>query len=173
MAKSQLQLMQERMAYVNAMLVKGYLFVSLAELEQYRPVMPASIVKRISSAILKGEDKVPVLAKQLTALRAKLATYKEQQQRLAQCAELNNRGMECERWGDIAGAIQAYEENVLLGYPAHHAYKRLLVLYRKAKDYKNELRIAQRACRVFPKDESYKQRREKVKELIKRASSKS
>lgn len=165
--------MQERMAYVNTMLAKGYLFVPLAELEQFRPVLPVAIVKRITSAILKGEDKVPVLAKQLTSLRAKLATYKEQQQQLAKCAELNNKGMECERWGDIAGAIQAYEENVQLGYPAHHAYKRLLVLYRKAKDYKNELRIAQRACRVFPKDESYKQRREKVKELIKRASSKS
>lgn len=167
MAKSQLQLMQERMAYVNTMLAKGYLFVPLAELEQFRPVLPAAIVKRITSAILKGEDKVPVLAKQLTTLRAKLATYKVQQQQLAKCAELNNKGMECERWGDIDGAIQAYEANVQLGYPAHHAYKRLLVLYRKAKDYKNELRIAQRACRVFPKDESYKQRREKVKELLK------
>lgn len=158
--------MQERMAYVNAMLAKGYLFVTLAELEQFRPVLPVAIVKRITSAILKGEDKVPVLAKQFTTFRAKLAAHNEQQQRLAQYAELNNKGMECERWGDIAGAIQAYEENVQLGYPAHHAYKRLLVLYRKAKDYKNELRIAQRACRVFPKDESYKQRREKAKELL-------
>lgn len=167
MSKSQLQLMQERMAYVNTMLAKGYLFVPLAELEQFRPVLPVAIVKRIATAILKGEDKVPVLAKQLTSLRAKLASHQEQQRQLAQCAELNNKGMECERWGDIAGAIQAYEGNVQLGYPAHHAYKRLLVLYRKAKDYKNELRIAQRACRVFPKDESYKQRREKVKELLK------
>ena len=147
--------------------------MTLAELEQFRPVLPLAIVKRITSAILKGEDKVPVLAKQFTTFRTKLAAHNEQQQRLAQCAELNNKGMECERWGDIAGAIQAYEENVQLGYPAHHAYKRLLVLYRKAKDYKNELRIAQRACRVFPKDDSYKQRREKAKELIKRASSKS
>ena len=159
--------MQER----AAMLAKGYVYLTISELEQYRPVLPLGIVKRITSAILKGEDSVPVLSKQLATFRNKLAAHHEQQQRLAQCAELNNRGMECERWGAIA--IQAYEENVLLGYPAHHAYKRLLVLYRKAKDYKNELRIAQRACRVFPKDESYKQRREKVKELIKKASSKS
>lgn len=169
MAKSQLQLMQER----AAMQAKGYVYLAISELEQYRPVLPLSIIKRITSAILKGEESVPVLSTQLVAFRNKLTAHNEQQQRLAQCAELNNKGMECERWGDIAGAVQAYEENVQLGYPAHHAYKRLLVLYRKAKDYKNELRIAQRACKVFPKDESYKQRREKIKELIKKASSKS
>ena len=155
------------------MQAKGYVYLAISELEQYRPVLPLSIIKRITSAILKGEESVPVLSTQLAAFRNKLTAHNEQQQRLAQCAELNNRGMECERWGDIAGAIQAYEENVQLGYPAHHAYKRLLVLYRKAKDYKNELRITQRACKVFPKDAAYKQRREKIKELIKKASSKS
>lgn len=156
--------MQER----ASMQAKGYVYLTISELEQYRPVLPLGIVKRITSAILKGEDSVPVLSKQLATFRNKLAAHHEQQQRLAQCAELNNRGMEREQWGDIAGAIQAYEENVLLGYPAHHSFKRLLVLYRKAKDYKNELRIAQRVCKVFPKEESYKQRREKVKELIKK-----
>lgn len=50
MAKSQLQLVQER----AAMLAKGYVYLTISELEQYRPVLPLGIVKRITSAIIKG-----------------------------------------------------------------------------------------------------------------------
>lgn len=142
--------------------------VSIAELERYRSVMPTNFVMRISKAILSGETMVQVPVKAYMALPEKLEKYNARQEALRKCAELNNKGMSCERCGNIAGAVAAYEANIQLHYPAHHAYKRLLVLYRKQKDYKNELRIAQAACRVFPKEQQYKDRREKVKELLKR-----
>lgn len=172
-AKSELQIMQERTAYLQKMIAQGYVFFSIIELEELRPVMSVGLMQRIASAILKGEDKVPLKPAQYLAMRNKLQAHKENQQRLERCATLNNEGRTCEQYGDIIGAIAAYEANIELGYPAHHAFKRLLVLYRKSKDYKNELRVAQRACRVFPKDESYKTRRDKVKELLKKLSSKS
>lgn len=168
--KSELQV---RTAYLQKMMAQGYVFFNIGELEELRPVMPIGVMRRITSAILKGEDKVPLKPAQYSAMRTKLQAHNEQQQRLERCATLNNEGIACERCGDITGAIAAYEANIELGYPAHHAFKRLLVLYRKSKDYKNELRVAQQACRVFPKDESYKARRDKVKELLKKPSSKS
>lgn len=142
--------------------------VSIDELERYTSVMPTSFAVRISKAILAGETMVQVPLKAYMALPDKLAKQKAQEEALRKCAELNNEGMACERLGDITGAVAAYEANIQLHYPAHHAYKRLLVLYRKQKDYKNELRIAQAACRVFPKEQQYKDRREKIKELAKR-----
>ncbi|WP_301745956.1 hypothetical protein [uncultured Duncaniella sp.] len=168
MAKTQLQILQERTAYIQRMTAKGYIFVRIADLERYRPVLSTSIVMRITTAMLKGEDSVPIQQTVYLKLASKLQEYNEQQQKLQLCAELNNRGIACEHRGDIAGALQAYEENITLGYPAHHAFKRLLVLYRKAKDYANELRVCQRACRVFPKDQSYKERRDKVRALLAR-----
>ena len=167
MNKTNLQLKQERTAYMQKMLAQGYIFIAITELEEYRPVLPLGMMKRMTSAILKGDNKVPIKPAQYSVLRTKLQVHKEAQQRLEQCAALNNEGIACEQCGDTAGAIAAYEANIELGYQAHHAYKRLLVLYRKAKDYKNELRVTQRACRVFPKDENYKKRRDMVKELLK------
>lgn len=156
------------MAMSYKLLKVGYEYIPLNELEQYRAVLPISIVAKIGAAIINGESVIAVSSVQLAKWRAKMEQYRQQQALLAQCVELNNKGVDCENYGDLTGAIQAYEQNIALGYPAHHAFKRLLVLYRKAKDYKNELRIAQCACRVFPKDESYKARREKIRELVRK-----
>lgn len=150
------------------MAVQTCISVPIAELERYTSVMPVSFMLRISKAMLTGETLVQVPLKAYMALPEKLAKQQAKEAAMRKCADLNNEGISCEQFGDVTGAIKAYEANIELGYPAHHAYKRLLVIYRKAKDYKNELRIAQCACRVFPKDESYKARREKVKELIKK-----
>ena len=56
-------------------------------------------------------------------------------------AELNNKGLELEKRGEVPAAIATYEECIKLRYPAFHAYWRLCVLYRKAKDKENELRV--------------------------------
>jgi hypothetical protein len=64
-------------------------------------------------------------------------------------AELNNKGIQLEKDGDIQGAIQVYEENIRLEYPATHSYERLMVLYRKNKDVQNEKRVIEIAIKVF------------------------
>lgn len=68
--------------------------------------------------------------------------------------------------GKIEDAIATYETNISLGYSAHHAYKRLMILYRKQKDYDNERRVILRALEVFPAETEYLERLGKVENLI-------
>lgn len=77
---------------------------------------------------------------------------------LARTASLNSRGIALEKAGKIEDAISVYEENIALGYKAHHAYKRLMVLYRKSKDKKNEIRVIRRALEVFGEYPEYVER---------------
>ena len=77
-------------------------------------------------------------------------------------AELNNKGLELEKRGEVPAAIATYEECIKLRYPAFHAYWRLCVLYRKAKDKENELRVIRVALDVFPDDEKFTARFNKV-----------
>ena len=72
--------------------------------------------------------------------------------------ELNNRGMQQEKDGLIDDAIATYEECIAIGYPAHHAYKRLMVLYSKKGDKENELRVAKLAVDKFPDEIEYQKR---------------
>lgn len=169
MAKSELQKQIERTAYINTMLAKGYIFVPISELKSYMPVINISTLNKITTAILNGENSVPISRKQYMELRNKLQKYKDKIYKLNQCAELNNIGIQCEKNNDIAGAIKVYEQNIEIKYPATHAYKRLMILYRKQGDLENELRVIKVACKVFPKSDEYKSRREKVQELIKKA----
>ena len=79
---------------------------------------------------------------------------------------VNNRGITYEKSGKIEDAIATYEINISLGYSAHHAYKRLMILYRKQKDYHNERRVILRALEIFPAEMEYLDRLKKVEYLI-------
>ncbi len=81
---------------------------------------------------------------------------------LGQTTYLNNLGIQQEKDGLIDEAIATYEENIKIGYPAHHSYKRLMVLYAKKHDKTNELRIAKLAVEKFPDELEYKKRLEKL-----------
>lgn len=85
---------------------------------------------------------------------------------LQHCVELNNRGISYEKMGKIEDAIATYEINISIGYTAHHAYKRLMILYRKQKDYHNERRVIIRALEIFPAEMEYLDRLRKVEYLI-------
>ena len=61
----------------------------------------------------------------------------------------NNKGIESEKLGRINEAINIYEENIAIGYPATLSFDRLMILYRRNKDYKNEIRVCNRAIDVF------------------------
>lgn len=84
--------------------------------------------------------------------------------------------MELEATGCVEEAISVYEENIAAGYPAAHSFDRLMVLYRKAKDYKNEMRIIKKAIKVFAKYEKYIERLNKrlvkVSELLEKSHKK-
>lgn len=91
----------------------------------------------------------------------------EKDKQLANCAELNNKGVAYEKSGNIDAAIRAYEQNIASDspYPATYSFDRLMVLYRKKKDYKNEIRVIEKAIKIFPTMDKYKDRLIKAKRL--------
>lgn len=102
----------------------------------------------------------------LEELEEKTAARKMRMEKLFKCTERNNRGIEMEKHGKIAEAIAIYEENIDGDcYPALHSFDRLLVLYRKAKDYQNEKRVAEKAITLFSFDK-YKERLKRINILI-------
>ena len=100
--------------------------------------------------------------------RKKADDYKAKMKKLAECTELNNKGIDAEKRGDIEEAISIYEENIDGDcYPAQHSFDRLAILYRKTKRYDDEIRVLKKACKVFKKSsrEKYANRLEKAKFL--------
>ncbi len=91
--------------------------------------------------------------------------------------ERNLKGKDLEKSGDIEGAIALYEQNIAEGFEGNHPYDRLAVIYRKRKEYSEEIRVLERAIFVFenyvsqqrsdvePKLEKFKERLEKAKQL--------
>ena len=87
--------------------------------------------------------------------------------KLPECTKLNNEGIACEKAGKIDEAISIYEQNVGEDkYPATHAYDRLLVIYRRNKDYTNEKRIAELAAKIFGGQPKYAERLAKINEIL-------
>lgn len=61
-------------------------------------------------------------------------------------------GIDLEREGMIDEAIKVYEKSIISKLPMKHPYERLAILYRKKKDYENEIRVIKTAIEVFMKE---------------------
>ena len=114
------------------------------------------IMDRIGDAMMDDDGKVKVYDDEIEELGKAAEEYKAKEQRLYDAARLNNEGMAAERSGDIENAISIYERNILPGtYFTLHPYHRLCVLYRRQKDFDNEIRVIEAALSRFdPKSES-------------------
>jgi hypothetical protein len=64
-------------------------------------------------------------------------------------ADRNAEAREAESNEDIETAIRLYEQNIKEGYPDPYAFDRLMILYRKQKQYRDELRVINRGIKVF------------------------
>jgi len=87
-----------------------------------------------------------------SVLEAAEVEYKKRQEGnriINMVATLNNKGIQLEKKGRIEEAIYTYEENIKSQHPATHAYERLMILYRKKKDFVNEARVIELAIKVF------------------------
>lgn len=104
---------------------------------------------------LKGMDYAFITTDELSACEKALYKHLKQEEELYRTAELNNLGIEAEKEGRIADAIKIYEENIYSSHPAHHSFYRLGVLYRKAKDKENEIKVLKRAVELFGPDSGY------------------
>jgi ribosome recycling factor len=65
--------------------------------------------------------------------------------------ERNELARQAELEGDTAKAIKLYEQNIRQDKADEFAFDRLLILYRKTKAYKDELRVINRGIEVFSK----------------------
>lgn len=93
--------------------------------------------------------------------------------------ERNLKGIELEKLGKVNEAIELYEKNIEENFDGNHPYDRLATIYRKNKDFKNEIRVLEKAIYVFenivyskrgdrlPKLEKFKSRLEKAQSLNK------
>jgi tetratricopeptide (TPR) repeat protein len=156
----------EELQKINQMSSKGYVLVAVKSLNKYYSVLPLELFNEQSKAIMAGCSKMFVHRDVLVEMDKKLQEHKEREKLLNQTARLNNKGIAYEKEGKIKQAINVYEKNIELGYPAHRSFQRLMILYRKAKDYENERRVVLRALDVFNSDEYYKGRLNKVEQLI-------
>lgn len=131
--------------------------------------IPRNLQIEMIKAIGRGEKYYSITEEEYRTTLDNYDKHIKQEQALFKCAELNNKGMAQEKSGDIDLAIETYEENIKGGYPALHSYERLMILYRKRKDYQNELRVIEIALQVFTSvelQEKYKQRKEKTLTLL-------
>lgn len=92
----------------------------------------------------------------------------------------NLNGQRLENCDKIEDAIEEYEKNINENFEGNHPYDRLAILYRKNKDYENEIRVLKKGVKLFsellkssrradlkPKLEKFKERLEKSMELKK------
>lgn len=70
-------------------------------------------------------------------------------QLLQDTAARNNEGTAYEKTGREDEAIAVYEENIADGYPVTHAFDRLMKIYRRRKEYREECRVISRAIEIF------------------------
>lgn len=111
-----------------------------------------SLKNAVTNSILKDSTSVEVKKSTLDRAITKYDKQKAKDEKLSKCAELNNLGKSYEESGNIEAAIQVYEENISLGYPATHSYQRLMTIYRKNKEFSEEIRVIKKAISVFTKE---------------------
>lgn len=151
---------------------RGYVYVTVKSLDKYikGASMPESLFDEMQTATMKGASKVFIHQTTLDEMDEKLAEYKAKERKLHQCSTLNDKGVAYEKEDKINLAIKCYEKNIESDYPATHSFKRLMILYRKGKDYDNELRVINRALDVFesthPFHEEAETRKNKVLEIM-------
>lgn len=112
-------------------------------------VLDYAIHELVIDCIIKGDEYIILPKSKIEELNIKLSVFKKQNETLIKTAHLNNDGIEQEKKGNVDLAIEIYEENIKHGYAATHAYERLMKLYRKRKDFENEIRIIQIAIQIF------------------------
>lgn len=119
--------------------------------------------------ISESENLVRLERTYFEELERRYQPTKEFNENLSKVCALNNKGIALEKDGNIDEAIATYEEGILIPYKARHSYDRLLVLYRKRKDYENEKRVCLAAIDRFPEDAKYKERLIKIEAKITKA----
>lgn len=123
--------------------------------------IPETLFAELNKKLLDGETYANIPTRLILQAEQNLEQFQKGDKALFDCVNRNNNGIELEKSGDIDKAISIYEENIAGDcYPATHSFDRLMILYRKRKDYDNEIRVIEKAIIVF--SEVNRQRAEKA-----------
>lgn len=114
--------------------------------------VPESINSDFTKLLLGAIDMVWISQTVLDEIVNKKRLDDERNALLSRTANRNNEGKWHEENGNIDKAISLYEENVIEGYPATLSFERLYVLYRKRRQYQDELRVLDVAIQIFSKE---------------------
>jgi len=63
--------------------------------------------------------------------------------------ERNNAARQAELEDDLPKATKLYEQNIKENYADEFAFERLMIIYRREKEYKDELRVIKRGIELF------------------------
>lgn len=118
-------------------------------LNKYQSSIPRHVFDNMQIAFLEGYNNFLINKYDFKIMVEDSERYKEFQDTLFKTVELNNKGRSFEKQGEIQSAINTYEENIKIGYPATNSYDRLIVLYRRIKKPHDELRVIERIIEVF------------------------
>lgn len=72
--------------------------------------------------------------------------------------ERNLKGKKLEGAGKVDKAIKLYEKNIAEEFEGNHPYDRLAIIYRKRKQYEDEIRVLKQAIDVFEKEKHSSER---------------
>lgn len=135
---------------------RGFTFVNVDDFfEQHTISIPENIRDKMDDAIFRGEEYMEIPDYILRKIEETTAKRKTEYKRLNECCARNNNGIALEKAGHVEAAIAEYEENIKGGYRALHSYNRLMILYRKRKDYDNEIRVIDNSIEVFSGDDRF------------------
>lgn len=140
-------------------------------IKKYTPVLPMDLFSELTRLSMHGTH-AQITTSTIIELDKRLAARKAADKLLSDCAKRNTKGKEYEKAGKIGLAIKTYEKNIDGEcYPACHSFDRLMVLYRKRKEYNKELAVIEKAldvlCERYPDlKNKYENRKQKVNDLI-------
>ena len=153
-------------------MIKKYMRVNIESfLDKYIQYASISddLFEKLISMLINGIKYADVPERQIRLVEESYATREARDKRLRDCAALNNKGIQYEKHGEIGKAIDVYERNIADGYPATHSYDRLMILYRKQKEYDKEIAVIEKAIKVFGAS-CYNDRLKKVQKLKNKAN---
>lgn len=142
-------------------------------IDKYTTVLPTDLFVSLMRLSVQGTH-TQITTSTIIELDKRLAAQKAADIALSDCAQRNMKGKEYENAGEIDLAIRTYEKNIEGNcYPACHSFDRLMVLYRRRKEYEKELAVAEKALKVLcerhPRlKNKYEVRIQKVNDLIKK-----
>lgn len=145
-------------------------------IEQHGPYMSTDLYfDLLEQSFTKTHSTLPrELYDDIKAKKEKMDKFNEG---LARATSLNNQGIALEKDGKIDEAIAVYEQNIGDDYQTTHPYYRLAILYRKKKDYNNEIRVIDTAlqylCKRYPNETEYFTKRKQKAIILKQNSLKS